>query len=204
MPWWQATPPVSSNIKLFILIKWKTIEMSVNVAQQKAIEILCSDRRFCHKKKKSPSLCQGGIFRNNSRWIEHATNLFGGKEYFKGKVFSSAPSLKLSSVAVCAYIRWISLSFYLIPDLYIKRWHRKKKLYLIWLLHVENKTELMNNIDSQFTWIMFSRYDAGAKHIGWLYFCSWVKSQQRIKFWIVQHHKYLLLIYWFGVPLSGG
>lgn len=32
-------------------------------------------------------LCQGGIFLNNSWWIEHATNLFGGKEYFKGKVF---------------------------------------------------------------------------------------------------------------------
>lgn len=38
-----TTPPVSSNIKLFILIKWKIIEMSVNVVQQKAIEILCKE-----------------------------------------------------------------------------------------------------------------------------------------------------------------
>lgn len=41
----QSTLPVSSNVNLFILIKWKTIERSVLVIQEKATEILCNHKQ---------------------------------------------------------------------------------------------------------------------------------------------------------------
>lgn len=59
----QSTLPVSSNVNLFILIKWETIERSVLVIQEKATEILCN-----HKQ---------GV----SHVTEVTTCLFGTKQY---------------------------------------------------------------------------------------------------------------------------
>lgn len=70
--------PVSSNVKLiYPLIKWKTIEMSVHVIQQRAIEILRRDREedlFWQNPQ-----CLQRYFLDISKWKQLQ------KRYFKDK-----------------------------------------------------------------------------------------------------------------------
>lgn len=49
---------------------------------------------------------------------------------------------------------------------------------------------------------MFSSYNAAAKHKYKVCFCSPAASQGKVKFWIVQHDTYLLLIYYLLASLS--
>lgn len=137
--------PVSSNVKLiYPLIKWKTIEMSVHVIQQRKIETLCRDREGISSE--SNKQC---IF--IPKWIKFIINPFCKNDILTINVIDilSTSMLKVSSWIVCSYYTvCVSLTFLFIWYIRFKSEHKKKKLHLIWLQQTENKSKLMNSIDS--------------------------------------------------------
>lgn len=121
--------PVSSNVKLiYPLIRWKTIEMSIHVIQQRAIEASRRDRQ-------GKFTVSEEVFSLTTQ-IKLVMNLFLVKDTLKVNImdFVSTSMLKLSSWAVRSYIHisfWVFVWYFC-----FKRWCREKKLYLIWLQHV--------------------------------------------------------------------
>ncbi len=185
--------PVSSNVKLiYPLIRWKTIEMSVHVIQPRAIETVRRDREGGFLLTKF-SRCQRRYFLCQ---LNKTCNSFVlGKGYYQGKYNGLFYLLQcLNCHLGLSVLIYKSVSEFSFDTFDFKRRHRKKRLYLIWLQYVETKSDLMNSVDSQFTWMMFSCYNTGTKRASAVFlFLSCITTKGQVLNCAVPH-TYLLLI----------